>query len=59
MGKTTYDGLIKTVVAKCGKNTSNQSLRPSTFNAQDMLGMTPAQKRTVSGHINEKTAGNS
>ena len=61
MGKKTYDGLIKTIVAKCGidrsgKNTSNQSLRPSTFNAQDMLGMTPAQKRTVSGHISEKTA---
>ena len=61
MGDTTYAGLIKTVVQKIGmdrtgKNTSNQSLRPSTFNAQDMLGMSAAQKCLVSGHISEKTA---
>ena len=61
MGDSTYAELIRTSVRKCGidrtgKNTSNQSLRTSTFNAQDMLGMSAAQKRLVSGHISEKTA---
>ena len=61
MGETTYNELIKTAVRKCGidrsgKNTSNQSLRSTTFNVQDTLGMTPAQRRLVSGHISEKTA---
>ena len=61
MGDKTYAGLLRTVVAKCGidrsgKNTSNQSIRTTTFNAQDTLGMSAAQKRLVSGHISEKTA---
>ena len=61
MGDTTYAGLVSTAVAKCGidrtgKNTSNQSLRTTTFNGQDALGMTAAQKRLISGHISEKTA---
>ena len=61
MGDSTYGNLIPTAVTKCGidrtgKNTSNQSLRTTTFNVQDMLGMSAAQKRLVSGHISEKTA---
>ena len=61
MGESSYNELVKTAVKKSGidregKNTSNQSLRPTTFNAQDMLGMSAAQKRLVSGHISEKTA---
>ena len=61
MGDTTHSGLVRTAVARTGmdrvgKNTSNQSLRTTTFNAQDKLGMTAAQKRLISGHISEKTA---
>ena len=61
MGDTTFQKLIKTVVLKCGidrsnKSTSNQSLRTTVFNAQDMIGMTGAQKRLISGHVSEKTA---
>ena len=61
MGNMTYSHLLKTVAAKLGidrsgKNTSNQSYRSTTFNAQDIIGLTPAQKRLISGHISEKTA---
>ena len=78
MGDKTYSGLLSTVVQKLGidrtgKNTTNQSLRTTTFNAQvicflllfihivhftikDLLGLTPAQKRTISGHVSDKTA---
>jgi hypothetical protein len=61
MGDKTYSALLQTAVAKLGidrsgKNTSNQSYRSTTFNAQDMLGLTAAQKRLISGHISEKTA---
>ena len=61
MGDKTYGDLLKTAVAKLGidrtgKNTSNQSYRCTTFNAQDMLGLTAAQERLISGHISEKTA---
>ena len=61
MGIKTYAGLVQSAVKKIGidrsgKNTSNQSLRPTTFNAQDMLGMSAAQKRLVSGHVSDRTA---
>jgi hypothetical protein len=77
MGSKSYDDLVRNVVSKLGidrgtKKTTNQSLRPTTFNAQvglthffnfyllyllqDLLGCTPAQKRLVSGHILERTA---
>ena len=61
MGDATYNKLIPTAVARCGidrtgKNTSNQSLRSTIFNTQDMAVMSGAQKRLVSGHISERTA---
>ena len=48
MGDKTYSELLQTAVAKLGidrsgKNTSNQSYRSTTFNAQDMIGLTAAQ----------------
>ena len=61
MGDKTYDSLVSVAVAKCGidrtgKNTSNQSIRTTVFNGQDLLGMSAAQKRLVAGHISEKTS---
>ena len=61
MGDKTYSGLVSTAVARCGidrtgKNTSNQSLRTTVFNGQDILGMSAAQKHLVAGHISEKTS---
>ena len=63
MGDKTYDSLVSVAVAKCGidrtgKNTSNQSIRTTVFNGQDLLGMSAAQKRLVAGHISEKTSEN-
>ena len=42
---------------RSNKNTSNQFLRTTIFNSQDMLGMTANPKCLVSGHGSEKNGG--